>query len=149
MLPNSAGNYVPVTGLNQAMLQYANLWPVANGPELLVNGLPTGTAKAIYNPTQTIHEDFGTTRADYNLSERDTFSAIYTLDNGQSFVGFVAVDTEIERSAAAEYLAGARSLIAFDDLIAQGTLTYDRPQQTELYTGQPNHPLFMLNATGG
>ncbi len=83
-LPNAAGTYVPVTGLNQAMLQYANLWPVANGPELLVNGLPTGTAKAIYNPRQTTHEDFGTTRADYNLSERDTFSAIYTLDNGNS-----------------------------------------------------------------
>jgi hypothetical protein len=76
-------------------------------------------------------------------------ASITTLDNGQSFVGIVTADTEIERSAAATYLAGTRSLATFFDLIAQGTLSYDRPQQTEIYSGQPNHPLFMLNATGG
>lgn len=74
-------------------------------------------------------------------------ASITTLDNGQSFVGLVTADTEIERSAAASYLAGMRSLPAFFDLIAQGTLSYERPQQTELYTGQPNHPLFMLTTS--
>jgi hypothetical protein len=76
-------------------------------------------------------------------------ASITTLDNGQSFVGIVTADAEIERSAAATYLAGTRSLATFFDLIAQGTLSYDRPQQTEIYTGQPNHPLFMLSTTGG
>lgn len=75
--------------------------------------------------------------------------SVSTLDNGQSFIGFVTADTEIERSAAANYLAGARSLVAFDDLIAQGILSYEAPQNSVLYTGQPNHPLFMLGATGG
>jgi hypothetical protein len=75
-------------------------------------------------------------------------ASITTLDNGQSFVGIVSADTEIERSAAATYLAGTRSLATFFDLIAQGTMSYDRPQQTEIYAGQPNHPLFMLT-TGG
>jgi hypothetical protein len=72
-------------------------------------------------------------------------AGITTLDNGQSFVGIVVADTEIERSAAAEYLAGTRSITTFYDLIAQGTLSYEAPQQQTLYSGQPNHPLFMLN----
>ena len=42
-----------------AMLPFASLWPQPNGPELLVNGLPTGTRLAYYNPRQPIHEDFG------------------------------------------------------------------------------------------
>ena len=74
-------------------------------------------------------------------------ASITTLDNGQSFVGIVTADTEIERGAAAAYLAGTRSISTFFDLIAQGTLSYERPQQTELYTGQPNHPLFMLTTS--
>jgi hypothetical protein len=84
-LPNAAGVPTTVTGLNTAMLDYTNLWPVANGPEILTTaGLPTGTAKAFYNPKQRIREDFGTLRGDYHLSDRDSIAAIYTLDNGDS-----------------------------------------------------------------
>lgn len=75
-------------------------------------------------------------------------ASITTLDNGQSFVGIVMANTEIERSAAASYLAGTRSLAGFFDLIALGQLSYETPQQTQLYAGQPNHPLFMLTAGG-
>lgn len=85
-LPNSAGSYVPVSKLNQAMLPFTALWPQANGPELLVNGLPTGTALAYYNPKNTIHEDYGTLRADHNLRTADRLSAVYTLDTGTSVI---------------------------------------------------------------
>ncbi|HUA19424.1 MAG TPA: carboxypeptidase regulatory-like domain-containing protein [Bryobacteraceae bacterium] len=84
LLPNAAGVYVPVSKLNPAMLPYTALWPQPNGAELLVNGLPTGTALAYNNPRQTVREDFGTMRTDYNLSERDTLSAAYTVDDGVS-----------------------------------------------------------------
>ncbi len=48
-----------------------NLWPVANGPELLdASGKPTGIAYAYSIPTQHIREDFGTTRFDYNISRQ-------------------------------------------------------------------------------
>jgi hypothetical protein len=70
---------------------------------------------------------------------------IVTLDNGVSFVGIVLADAQIERGAAAGYLSGARSLNAFFDLIAAGTLSYEQPQQLILYEGQPNHPMFMLS----
>ena len=39
------------------------LWPVQNGPEL-----GGGIAEAFSHPLQSIREDFGTTRFDYNLS---------------------------------------------------------------------------------
>ena len=64
------------------MLQYMQLWPAVNGPELMVNGLPSGTALSYNNPKENIREDFGTLRTDYLLSDRDTFSAAYTIDDG-------------------------------------------------------------------
>ncbi|HEX4230943.1 MAG TPA: carboxypeptidase-like regulatory domain-containing protein [Bryobacteraceae bacterium] len=82
LLPNSSGVYTAVPKLNPAMLKYFALWPKANGPELFSNGLPSGTALAYYNPRQSIREDFGTARGDYALSDRDTLTASYTIDNG-------------------------------------------------------------------
>jgi hypothetical protein len=85
-LPNATGVYVPVTGLNKAMLPYMSFWPQANGPELLVNGLPTGTALAYNNPKQSIHEDFGTIKSDFNISSSDAVSGAYTIDDGHSLI---------------------------------------------------------------
>jgi hypothetical protein len=84
LLPNAAGVYKTVSKLNPAMLNYMQLWPAPNGAELTVGGLPSGTALAYNNPRQTVREDFGTLRTDYLLSDRDTFSASYTMDDGDS-----------------------------------------------------------------
>ncbi|HMF77134.1 MAG TPA: TonB-dependent receptor [Bryobacteraceae bacterium] len=86
LLPNASGVYTQVPNLNPAMLPFATLWPQPNGPQLLVNGLPSGTQLAYYNPKQTIHEDFGTLRADYNLSGADRLSGAYTIDTGHSVI---------------------------------------------------------------
>jgi hypothetical protein len=84
--PNSAGVYVPVTNLNTAMLPYFAFWPQANGPELLVNGVPSGTAFSYNSPKQTIREDFGSTRFDYAIRDQDSLSASYTIDDGNSLI---------------------------------------------------------------
>ena len=86
LLPNASGVYVPVANLNKGMLPFTSMWPVANGAELLVNGLPTGTALSYNNPNSNIHEDFGTVRGDYILRERDQLSAAYTIDSGHSLI---------------------------------------------------------------
>ncbi len=86
LLPNASGVYTTVAKLNPAMLKYMQLWPLPNGPELTVGGLSSGTALSYNNPKQTIREDFGTMRTDYLLSDRDTFSASYTIDNGDSLI---------------------------------------------------------------
>jgi hypothetical protein len=83
-LPNAAGAYTQVSGLNSAMLAYMPFWPEPNGPELLSNGLPSGLALSYNHPKQAIQEDFGTARADYTLPNRDSLSAVYTVDTGDS-----------------------------------------------------------------
>jgi hypothetical protein len=63
------------------MLKYMALWPDPNGPSL-----GGGTALSFNNPRQSVHEDFGTLRADYNLSDRDSISGAYTIDDGTSII---------------------------------------------------------------
>lgn len=70
--------------------------------------------------------------------------AINTLDSGQGFVGIVMANADISREDAAAYLSGQRTLDAFYGLIVTGVLNYQAPESLELYTGTPNHPLFML-----
>jgi hypothetical protein len=72
--------------------------------------------------------------------------SLSTLDHGRSVVGFVIAEGTIERAAAASYLAGARNLSNFYDMIVNGTLTYQRPTDFVMYQGTPNHPMFMLAA---
>jgi hypothetical protein len=79
-LPNSSG-VLQYVGVNSAVQPLLNLWPVANGPELLTNGLPSGIAVAYSNPKQIIREDFGTSRFDANLSGKDLLFAVYTIDD--------------------------------------------------------------------
>jgi hypothetical protein len=62
-----------------------NLWPVANGPELTINGLNSGIAESLSSPQQHIREDFGTARFDQIFSDKDNFAAVYTGDDSQSF----------------------------------------------------------------
>jgi hypothetical protein len=85
-LPSATtGIYAKVANLNLGMLPFMVLWPNANGPELTTAaGLPTGTAYSYNTPKQLIHEDFVTSRVDYAISDRDTLSIYYTIDNGHS-----------------------------------------------------------------
>jgi len=58
-----------------------NLWPTppAGAPDF------SGIAEVFGNPLQTVREDFGTARVDHTFSSRDTFSGIYTIDDGDDF----------------------------------------------------------------
>ncbi len=70
--------------------------------------------------------------------------SIATLDHGRSFIGQVIAEGTIDRSAAATYLAGARNLNNFFDMVINGTLNYQQPTTFVPYQGTPNHPMFML-----
>ena len=80
-LPNAKTGALTNIGLGKGVAALFNLWPVANGPELLSNGLPTGIAEAFSSPTQHIREDFGTARFDANLTSKDLLFAVYTVDD--------------------------------------------------------------------
>ena len=101
-LPDACtGVYATVPKLNSFMLGYMAFWPTANGPELTVPAaakaaggaacpnttpVPSGTAKAFYNPNAHIREDFGTSRADFHLGDKDLLAAAYTADDGNSLI---------------------------------------------------------------
>ena len=86
-LPSSTtGVYSTPSNLNPGMLKFMQMWPAVNGPELLVNGVNSGAALSYNHPLEHIREDFGTTRMDYALSERDTLTGSYTIDDGDSLI---------------------------------------------------------------
>jgi hypothetical protein len=71
-----------------------------------------------------------------------------TLDKGGSFAGVIFGKLSIPRSDAVAYLAHRpTNLSDFVNLIAEGKIQYDElknGQQPEYYSGEPNHPMFML-----
>ena len=85
-MPSTSDAETPVPNLSASMLPYTSFWPQPNGPELLANGLLSGTAQSFSSPRQSIHEDFGTLRGDYSHGYRDAVSVAYTIDDGNSLV---------------------------------------------------------------
>ena len=91
-LPSATtGVYAPVTNLRPEMLAYMPLWPLPNGPEIMITAtapgtglVPSGTAYSYNTPKQSINEDFGTVRGDYNPRDRDSLSISYTIDDGDN-----------------------------------------------------------------
>ena len=72
-------------GLAAGIQPYFALWPEQNGPEIRDSrGSLTGAAFSFSHPGQRIREDFGNIRGDQVFSQRDTFSVVYTLDDGDS-----------------------------------------------------------------
>src|SRR5437867_9927889 len=80
--PNAAGQYVQAPNLEPRMLPFFRYWPEPNGPEQLLNGLPTGTARYSANPKRSVQEDFGLGRFDYYLSNQNSVNVNFTADKG-------------------------------------------------------------------
>ncbi len=85
-VPNAAGVYNTVTNLDARMLPFMQIWPDVNGPQLLSNGVETGTALSYNNPRRKVREDFGTARGDYNIGSNDSFTSSYTVDDGDGII---------------------------------------------------------------
>jgi hypothetical protein len=77
LVPDATSRSKAVTSVQPLL----NLWPVANGPEILQNGASTGIAEYIGTAPQHIREDFGTSRFDSTIGAADTFNTIYTIDD--------------------------------------------------------------------
>ena len=74
-LPDRSGNEQYV-GVNPSVAPLLALWRAPNGPEL-----GSGIAESFSHPRQQIREDFGATRFDDNLSGKDLFFTVYTVDD--------------------------------------------------------------------
>ncbi len=75
LVPDNASRALAVPSVQPLLA----LWPVQNGPEL-----GAGIATAYSHPLQKIREDFGTTRADFNISNSDSLFATYTIDDSDA-----------------------------------------------------------------
>ena len=87
----SMGAYATVPNLRPEMLNYMQLWPQPNGPEIMVRAtpagtglVPSGTAYSYNTPKQSINENFGTAKGDYIARDQDSFSVSYTADDGNN-----------------------------------------------------------------
>ncbi|MBV9180389.1 MAG: carboxypeptidase regulatory-like domain-containing protein, partial [Acidobacteria bacterium] len=65
-----------------AVAPLLNLWPQSS---VAACNPACGIAEYFSSPLQTIREDFGTVRLDHNFSSRDSFFAVYTIDDGNDF----------------------------------------------------------------
>jgi hypothetical protein len=74
-LPDAGGKLKHV-GVAPGVEPLFSLWPAQNGPDL-----GGGIGEAFSHPLQTVREDFGTTRFDDNISNRDSLFAVYTVDD--------------------------------------------------------------------
>jgi hypothetical protein len=76
-VPDAASRAAAVTSVQPLL----NLWPAppAGAPDF------SGIAEVFGSPLQTVREDFGTVRVDHTFSSHDTFSGIYTIDDGDDF----------------------------------------------------------------
>ncbi len=63
-----------------------NLWPTPTASDPDFNGIAAFSS----SPLQTIREDFGTVRLDHTFSPKDTFSTIYTIDDGGDVTATIA-----------------------------------------------------------
>ena len=76
-VPDAASRATAVASVKPLL----NLWPTppVGAPDF------SGIAEVFSSPLQTVREDFGTVRVDHTFSSRDTFSGIYTVDDGDDF----------------------------------------------------------------
>jgi Carboxypeptidase regulatory-like domain/TonB dependent receptor/TonB-dependent Receptor Plug Domain len=63
--------------VDPSVAKYLTFWPLPNGPDLA----PGDTAVYKFTAQQIVHEDFGTGRFDYKLSDQDSLFATYSGDD--------------------------------------------------------------------
>ena len=151
---------VRAPNLDSRMLRFMALWPQANGPEQVASGLATGVAKNFNNPLQSIREDFGTARFDWNLSDKDTVTTAYTLDDGDNttpltnyYFGTIAYLQSQVASAQETHVFSPRLLNTVRAGLSRAAFNFDStslvplPPDITLFAGRPPGPLSIGGAS--
>src|SRR5437867_1034355 len=140
------GAYVTAPNLVPGILPFFRYWPAPNGPALLSNGLPDGSALSFSNPSRPVNEDFGLSRFDYTVSTQDTLSTSFSADRGtRNNPGDNPV--MIERSGNSLYtLSGQETHIFSPTVVNTATFGYARAWADQVATPDKPFPdglLFM------
>ena len=124
------GSTTPVA-VPPAVASLLSLWPVQSP------GAPDfgGIAEAFSNPLQTIREDFGNTRLDHIFSEKDSLSAVYTVDDSADnspTINPYSTDLETLR----EQVFSLQETHVFSPTLLN-TARIDYSRASYFYTGEP------------
>ncbi|HEV2198619.1 MAG TPA: carboxypeptidase regulatory-like domain-containing protein [Bryobacteraceae bacterium] len=141
LMPN--GSKVP--NLNPAILPYANaFWPAPTGPDL-----GNGTAISFSNPPQSVREDFGLARLDYNLSTKDTLATHYNVDNGVRSQPFVDPAFNNDSGVETHIISMQETHIFSPNLVNIATLGFARTYATLVNVPAGSIPSDLVFMPGG
>ncbi|MGH9678650.1 MAG: carboxypeptidase regulatory-like domain-containing protein, partial [Candidatus Acidiferrales bacterium] len=114
-----------------AVTSLLNSWPVANGPDQ-----GSGIAQYFSDPLQTIRDDFGTARVDRIVSQADTFSAIYTVDDSSDVTPTAANPYSTDLESLREQVFSVEETHVFSPTLLN-TARFGYSRASYFYTGEP------------
>ena len=148
--PCPASGYAPVPNLQKGMLPYANLfWPAPNGEELLINGLPSGTAYNNNSGVQPTFENFQLYRFDYVASFKDSFFANYTFDDGRRDVPQPDSNYDMHVPLRAQTVGVQETHIFSPTIVNVATVGFARTFSTTVTTPEVPVPADLVFIPGG
>ncbi len=110
-----------------AITSLLNLWPLANGPELLTPaGAQSGIAEAFSSPQQKIREDFGTARLDQTFSTNDSLAGVYTADDSASNSPTTNPFTRVDISLREQVASVSETHVFSPSILNKATLGFSR-----------------------
>jgi len=114
------------------------LWPTPSPSDLdfKSGSNPDGIAAVSSNPMQAIREDFGTARLDHMFADRDSLSAIYTIDDGDDFTETIADPYSSDIVALREQVFSLEETHSFSASILN-TVRFGFSRAGYFFTGEP------------
>ena len=109
-----------------------NLWPTPAPGDPDFNGI----AAVSSSPLQTIREDFGTARVDHIFSSKDTFSAVYTVDDGGDVTATIADPYSTDILNLREQVASLEETHIFSPTLLN-TARFGYSRAGYFFTGEP------------
>ncbi|HUA17845.1 MAG TPA: TonB-dependent receptor [Bryobacteraceae bacterium] len=142
---NARNGYLPCSLVKPAPSSCPGSGLIAVGVSPLINAWPAptpgapdfgGISEAFNNPLQTIRDDFGTVRLDQILSDKDTLSAVYTIDDSADITptSTNAFSTDLE-TLREQVLSLEYTHIFSPDVLNTVRLGYSRAAY--FFTGEP------------
>ena len=109
-----------------------NLWPTPSASDPTFNGIAAFSS----SPLQTIQENFGTARLDHNFSDKDTFSAVYTIDDSGAFTPTTADPYSTDILDLREQVASLQETHVFSPTLLNVAL-FGYSRAGYFFTGEP------------
>jgi Carboxypeptidase regulatory-like domain len=109
-----------------------NLWPTPSPSDPTFNGIAAYSS----SPLQTIRENYGTARLDHIFSSKDTFSAIYTIDDGHDFTPTIADPYSTDILTLREQVASLEETHIFSPTLLN-TARFGYSRAGYFFTGEP------------